>query len=506
MRQPPANFRVWPKIRRPFWRSALRAIPASAIIGTLTFICFAFRFDFPTVSFCFLIIVVLQSLTGDFLSSVFASVIAFLSLNYFFVPPIFSLRVSDPSDTLALISFLIAGLVITRLTSRAREAAELEKLHRAEATKLYSLARQLLTLEPGLAAEADLLKSLKSEFDLQAACLFDASSADTLLEGTSHELLVEKTREAYIARNEFQDSASSVAIKLLRSGPEVIGAIGFEGLRDFESRAGPLSALAALMIERTRIFRGSTRAVAAAEAEVFRGAMLDALAHEFKTPLATITAAAGGLAESGSLRPEQLELVRAMESEASRLAQLTGRLLRLAQLDREEVKPNLELTDLNAIVRSLLEQYSRRWSDRQIVIREANNVRVLGDQELLRLAIAQLLDNACKYSGAKAKIVVSVQTEGSFASVSVWNSGTSVPQAEQKRIFDRFYRGSNAAIVAPGSGLGLYITRKIALAHAGTLDMDCSAESDGGTVFRLTIPKASNELENDHAKIQCTNR
>jgi len=75
-----------------------------------------------------LIGVVLQSLIGDFLSSAFASLISILCLNYFFVPPIFSFRVSDTSDTFALFSFLIASLVITRLTSQAREAAESEEL------------------------------------------------------------------------------------------------------------------------------------------------------------------------------------------------------------------------------------------------------------------------------------------------------------------------------------------------------------------------------------------
>ena len=118
-------------------RSLLRAFPSAVVIGITTFICFVCHFNFPTVSFVYLVVVVLQSLKGDFLSSALVSVVAFLCLNYFFVPPIFSLAVSDPSDTLALISFLITGLVVTRLTSRARQAADAATIQRSETTRLY---------------------------------------------------------------------------------------------------------------------------------------------------------------------------------------------------------------------------------------------------------------------------------------------------------------------------------------------------------------------------------
>src|SRR6266852_6314149 len=119
-----------------FIKSVLRALPASVVVSLVTFICFGLHVKFPTVSLLYLIIVVLQSLVGDFVSSALVSFLSFLCLNYFFVPPIFSFRVTDASDTVALISFLIAGLVITRLTSQVHEAAEAEELQRKEVTKL----------------------------------------------------------------------------------------------------------------------------------------------------------------------------------------------------------------------------------------------------------------------------------------------------------------------------------------------------------------------------------
>ena len=119
------------------------------------------------------------------------------------------------------------------------------------------------------------------------------------------------------------------------------------------------------MLKRERTFRDASRAAAAAQAEVLRGAILDALAHDFKTPLATIVTAAGGLCETGGLPPEQLELAEVAETEASQLGLLTSRLLRIARLDSEEVRPQLEVTDVADLVAKIADQYSRR-TDRKL--------------------------------------------------------------------------------------------------------------------------------------------
>jgi len=484
-------------------RSILRALPSSTVVVIVTLICYAFHIGFPTVSFFFLVVVVIHSLAGDFLSSAIVSVISFLCLNYFFVPPILSLRVSDPSDTAALVCFLVTSLVVTRLTSNARAAADSEKHHRAEMTRLYELARHLLSSDPDVKPGIDLLKPFRSHFGLRAVCLFDGVAAQLYLEGDSLDHLSEMTRAAYISQKNFRDSASGVSVRVLQIADRTVGAIGFEGLRDVELTAEPLAALAAVMVERSRAFQRASYAAAAAEAEVFRGALLDALAHEFKTPLATILTAASGLSEIGPLRSEQRDLAEVVESETSRLGQLTSRLLRLARLDREEVKPQMELTDLANVVRSVVDQYARRWPDRRLLQINCDRVTVLGDRELLWLALGQLLDNACKYSQSGTDITVSIESASESIAVRVANCGPAIPSAEQARIFDRFYRGVETRNLAPGSGLGLYVARKIALAHGGSLDLDQHPGGGAGTAFRFTVPISKSELGHD-TEIQCT--
>jgi two-component system, OmpR family, sensor histidine kinase KdpD len=482
-------------------RSALRALPGSVVVGLVTFICFGLHLNFPTVSFFYLIAVVLQSLIGDFFSSVIVSGLSFLCLNYFFVPPIFSMSVRDSSNTLALISFLVAGLVITRLTSQARMAAESEELQRKEMTRLYELARQLLALEPAVTVDANLLKPFCTEFNLRAACLFDAATAKLHIEGDSLNHLAECTRDAYISGRDFHDRGAAIAVRLLRIGGRTAGAIGFEGLRDFDLTAGPLAALATIMVERCQAFEQASHAAATTEAELFRGAVLDALAHEFKTPLATIVTAAGGIRGAGPLRREQSELAETVEEEASRLGQLTTRLLRLARLDREEVKPQMELTDIRDVVSSIVEQYSRRWPDRQFSLADGPRVDVLGDRELLWLGLNQLLDNACKYSRPASAITLSIESRKEALVIRVWNSGSSISLRERARIFERFYRGVEARRLAPGSGLGLYVARKIAVAHGGDLHLE-KTEDEEGTAFCFAIAR-SGEQSDHEAEIQC---
>lgn len=473
------------------WGSFVRAVPGILLVGLVTFICYGLKLNLTATGFLYLIIVVLQSLLGDFVSSAIVSIIADLCLNFFFVPPVFSFRVSDSSDIWALIAFLITGLVITRLMTQVRQEAKTSELQRHEMKLLYDLAQRLLALHPDEAGLTKAVELFREVFQVRAVCLYDGASTQLHRDGESQNNLAERTRGAYISRQDSDDNVATVFIRCLSAAGETMGAIGFDGLDDAEVTAGPLAALAAAMLERSRVFRDASHTAVAAQAEVLRGALLDALAHEFKTPLSTIVTATGGLRETSGLRPEQLELAEIAETEASKLGLLTSRLLRIARLDQEEVRPQREPMDIADLVAQLVDQYSKQ-SDRHLsLIRDVASAEVLADTELLRLALRQVLDNACKYSptGSTIKIAVGLQQEA--VAVRVWNSGSFVSASERARIFERFYRGSEARLLAPGSGLGLYVARKIAQAHGGDLDLE--AEVSEGTCFRLTLPIAQRD-------------
>jgi two-component system, OmpR family, sensor histidine kinase KdpD len=481
--------------------SVLLVVPGVLLVGLTTFISFNLHVGFQTVSFFYLILVVLQSLFGNFLSSAIVSATSFLALNYFFVPPLFSLRVSDASDTLALISFLVASLVITRLTSQAQEAANSEERQRRQMEHLYVLARRLLAMPPSPAFRTEFLHPFRSEFSVRAISLFEADSATLHSVGESTHHLSETTRDVYISGRDYDDSSCQIAARLLKVAEHTAGAIGFEGLRDQELTAAPLAALAAILIERCYGFDEVSRVTATADAEVFRGAVLDALAHEFKTPLATILTAASGLYEVGRLQPNQVELAKTVESEATHLNQLTTRLLRLARLEREDVKPQMELINLESVIAPLLEHYSKRCPDRQFVFEAHGRVDTLGDRELLWLGLGQLLDNACKYSPAGSPVTVSLISSDNKVTTTVRSEGPVIPSNERSKIFERFYRGKEVRLRTPGSGLGLYVARKIAVVHGGDLDLEAPTGSNV-VAFNLSIARSQKE-PNHEPEIQC---
>jgi two-component system sensor histidine kinase KdpD len=478
------------------WASLIRSGQGCFLIALITFVCDRLQLNLTITGFIYLIAIVLQSLIGNFISSALVSVVAVLCLDFFFTPPRFSLEVTSPLDILALISFLTTGLVVSRLTTRVREEAAISDHQRRQVDRLYRLAQMLLAVDPEKTTCATSIELFRNSFDLQSVCLFDAAKAETYCTGAVPRRLADQTREACSSGQDSENASSESMIRCLRAGGNIIGAIGFEGLGDPELTAGPLSALAAAMLERAHTFRNASHAAAAAQAELFRGAILDALAHEFKTPLATIVTAAGGLRELGPLCEEQLELTDIVETEASRLSLLTSRLLRTAQLDREEVKPQLELTDMADLVAAVADQYSRQWTDRKLSVRkdkDAAATGVMADPDLLQLVLRQLLDNACKYSVAGSAVTVSIDSRDEWVNIRTSNSGSFIRPSERSRIFERFYRGAEARHTAPGSGLGLYVARKIVHAHGGSLDLEMGTSTGPDTAFRLALPLAVRE-------------
>ena len=456
-------------------------------VAVITAVGYLLRGDYPIVGCLYLLVVVVQSILGSFTSSAIVSVIAILALDYFFVPPRFSLTFDRPLDGLALLTFLVTALVITRLASRAGQEAQKAESRRKDLSHLYELATRLVSVGPHIAVERGYLSIFRSIFHIDAICLFDSAAAAASCDGESRHHVAELTRSAYDRGSDFDDEERGIAIRCLRSAGTAIGAIGFEGLENAASMAGPLAMLAAAMVQRAHSFKQASEAAAATQLEVLRSAILDAFAHQFKTPLAAILAAAGSLRETGALIPEQEGLVETIETEAAGLGHLTTRLLRMARLDRDEINPRLEVTDLAGLVRRLVGQYAGQTNDHHWVIRIPEEpVEVPSDPNILSLAIAQLLDNASRYSLPGSSVIVSAGLEKTSAAVRVTNEGPSILPEEQTKIFDRFYRGS-AGQHTSGTGLGLYVARKIVLAHGGSLELD-TEHRYGGTTFCLRLP------------------
>jgi two-component system sensor histidine kinase KdpD len=465
-------------------------------VVVLTFVAFRLHLSFAAASFGALLLLVVQSLSGNFGSSVVVSVLAVGCLDYFFTEPLFSFEIDSPFDTMGLAAFLITGLVITKLVTKLRNQTEVSRLHHERLQRLYHLAQQLLAMEPDAKGGSPFLEPFCGTLGIRSVCLFDAASAEVHVAGNASDDIEKKTGDAFIQGKDYDNQAQRFSARCIRIGGRTIGAIGFEGLENADLTAGPLAALAAAHIERTHSFVHASRAAAAAQTESYRSAVLDALAHEFKTPLSTILTAAGALREVECLGPQHRELAETVESEAARLGRLTSRLIRTARLEREEVRPWIELIDVSSVLADTADQYTKLSANRSIsVIKDCESTEVMADPELVWLAVSQLLDNACKYSTPGSIVTLRMSREHNQIAVRVVSSGNPIPPNERNKIFDRFYRGMDGLRVGPGSGLGLFVARKIALALGGGLDLDNDPGAPEGTIFRLGLPVPESERD-----------
>jgi two-component system sensor histidine kinase KdpD len=473
-------------------RALVILVRGVALVAAVTAICYRIQLNSASTALIFLIAIVLQSLDCDFWEAAIVCVLATASLDWFFIEPLFTFRVAHGLDAVTLVCLLIVSLVVTRIQARSRSEARESSLQRENMERLYLASTELYAQSPSVTPGPALLRPFWTRFKLDAVCLFDQAAMELHEVGTSRGELAAKTRDGYISGSNAMYPELEIVVQCLRERDTVLGAIGFEGLRNPELLAPTLAGLAASALERSRIFRSAATAAANAQAETLRSAILDALAHEFKTPLATIVTAAGGLSATGPMSSDQAELAGMIESEAARLGELTTRLLRLARLDREEVKPRLEPSDAAELAQQSVRRYVKLWPDRQIsFVGNGTSGEVRVDPELMSLAINQLIENACKYSRADARVVVELSAGENAAAIDVWNDGDPIPPHERRRIFDRFFRGTSAQRAAAGSGLGLYVARKIALAHGGDLSLT-DGRADGVT-FRLTLPLKRSE-------------
>ncbi len=418
-------------------------------LSGVTFAAFQFHAGFPIASFCYLVFLLLHSLAGNFLASALVSLLAVGCLDYFFVPPFLSLNVGNPLNTVALTSFLLTALIITRLVTEIREKTISSEVQHVNLQRLYGLSQQLLELSPEIAAGTKCLEPFLGVFGVRSVCLLDGLTEELHEAGHPHDLLQGETRRAFLRRENKSDQDLLITIRCIRAGGEITGAIGFEGLHDSNTTAGPLSALAAALLERMHACQTASRAAVAVQTEAYRSVILDALAHEFKTPLSTILAASGALREAGSLGPDHLEMAETVESEAARLGRLTSRLIRTARLEREEVRPWMELTDVCSLVADAVEQHRKLSANRRIsVIKSCTSCDKLADPELLRLAVSQLLDNACKYSPVESAVELTVGRENQLVTVRVVSSGERIPAREKAHIFEHLPRAASREVAS----------------------------------------------------------
>jgi two-component system sensor histidine kinase KdpD len=481
---------------------------ATAILTAATLIAIAFRrFLAPTnLAMIYLVAVVIVAVRSSSYVSVAASVLSVGAFDYFCIPPYLTFAVGDSEYLITLAAMLVVAVVISTQSARIYSQREeaLEKEARADA--LYRLTRTLSS-ETRVFEAARAAASLAEEiFGTHVEIFLPDDGKISFRRRTKDQLLIPLSEESTAqwvyrrgqkAGNGMTRLTDTTAFYLPVKGTrETFGVMAVlpdsEGHifhKDQQELLELFAQQAALTLERTLSQRAAEESRLRMETEQMRSALLSAVSHDLRTPLATITGAASTLRSQGEKLEEATreDLMESISEEAERLSRLVSNLLDMTRLSGS-VSLHRELCPLDDIVGTALLRLETRLEGREVTTSFPEDLPPVSvDEVLWGQLVLNLVENAIKHTPEGTPIELRAGSTESDIWMEVRDRGPGFAPGEEQHIFEKFYRGSGAR--SAGAGLGLAISQAIAQAHGGTII--ASNREKGGAVVRVTLPRAT---------------
>jgi two-component system, OmpR family, sensor histidine kinase KdpD len=439
--------------------------------------------------------------------SLVASVVGSLAYNFFFLPPVYTFTIADPTNVAAFVFFIIVAIVVSNVAARVRTQAMTAALRARTTELLYSFSRKLAgvgTLDDVLWATA-----YQTALMLKVRVVLLLPEDGTIAvrgayppEDTLDDADIAAAKWAWQNNRPAGRGSDTLpgAKRLflpMQTGRGAIGVVGID--RD---KPGPLltpddrrllDALidqSALAIERVFLVEDMDRVKRTVETDRLRSALLTSISHDLKTPLAAVLGSASTLRDlSSKLRePEKQELLATVIDESERLNRFIANLLDMTKLESGAVVPNAAMHDLREIVDTALRRASKILASHTVELKfEANLPMVRVDAVLFEQALFNLLDNAAKYAPPQTTISVRSWRGDGAVILQVLDEGSGIPPHDLEHIFDKFYRAQKGDQVRPGTGLGLAIARGFIEAMKGKVTAANRADRSGAA-FTISFP------------------
>lgn len=439
-----------------------------------------------TTGFAYLLLVLIIASFWGFFEASIASVAATLTFNFFFLPPVGKFTIADPQNWVALFSFLTTALIASRLSAEVKRRALYAVARQQDLERLYTFSRAILLIDNAEPFPKQLTRKLAEIFELSAAVLYERRAEEFYRAGPADfGGLDDQLRSVALQGTSFTDAAQNRIITAVRLGSEPIASLALQGTPMPDAVVQGIANLVAIGLERARAQDLASQIEAARQSEKLRTTLLDAMAHEFKTPLTSVLAATTSLLANPDQPAEgRAELLKIADEEANHLKDLIDDTIEMGRLDTSEIPVHMEPSDVGAIVREVVASMRNEIDSRPVGVVCDEHPAIAIDRRLVKLAVKQLVDNALKYSPPDTPVTIRVHS-GSGVTVAVTDYGKGIPVPEQSRIFERLYRSPSVRNQIPGSGLGLSIAQSIVRAHHGDLIV---TSRPGETTFRLTLP------------------
>jgi two-component system sensor histidine kinase KdpD len=443
------------------WPAA--ALASAAVVAVVTGAVFGLRPIAPVLSlgvlyvFAVLPIAILWGLPW----AIGVSVASMLAFNFFFLPPQHTFALRDSENWVALAVYLFTAVVVSELAARARRRADDAEQQQHEASLLAEIAGHLL--EGGnLDGQLDWIGARVAQILGVGSAQIELGRPRRPRASSPHALAVGTTTVGTVYTDEHSEADLDVRRRFLPA----------------------LASLLAVANERERLTREALEAETLRRSDAVKTAILRAVSHDLRSPLTAISTAVGALRNKTlSLKPEDREeLLETIDLEQERLNRLVANLLEMSRLEAGAASPAVELWTVDELIRQAVDDVA---ANGRIRVPGGDTQLVRVDAAQIERVLANLLENALKFSPPGSPVQVRVTATRAEVIVRVVDQGPGIPEPELERIFEPFYRRSGERV---GAGLGLAIARGFAQANGARLWAE--SRPDQGATFALALPAA----------------
>lgn len=462
----------------------------------------------PNLSLVFVLPVVIAAVSFGWGPALGAAIAGVLSFNFFLIEPRYTLRVDDPANLWALILLSVVAAIVSALAAHSRRRTMEALAHADQAEALQTLARALVAATDRTAIMAATANALERLFKAPAVVLVAEGDGlrSTATGAEPSEADLEAARWAIASR--FPTRADAYPVEgsrfdfwPIRTPSRLQAAVGVEFVAEAVERTSApegmveiVSGYLAVALERDSYAAQALEARVGAASERVKASLLAAVSHDLRTPLATILFTLQSLQRFGDHHDAgtRAELLRLAETETARLTGLVANLLNMSRIDEHAVAVKPAPASPADLVASALERARTSLQGRAVINAidpTANLVQI--DYSLTETVLANVLENAGKYSPAGSTIILRGTATNSTSIIEVLDEGPGFP-GEIEPLFEKFTRGVEGDGRPPGTGLGLAIARGFLEAQGGRIEA-CNRLDRSGGLVRVFLPLANAE-------------
>ena len=462
-----------------------------------------------TVALALLLVVLATATIARLRIAILVSIVAMLTLNFFFLPPVGTFTIADPQNWIALVAFLIVAVSASHLSAAAQERTREAIARRNEVTRLFDLTRDVLLTTETASAMDGLARHVARRFELStvAICLpgdhgwrihqggvhdasLDIGTLDTAMATARGTLEFDARQRAYgghIRTGRDQE----IVIVPLRQGTKAIGLLAAAPPTLDIGTLDAVAGVVAIAIERVQFLADRDAIELVRQKADMASTLLASLSHDLRTPLTAIAVAVEQL--RGNLTPEQRrEQAAAAHAELRRLTRLVQDILDMARIDAAALRVERRWVSAAAVVDAAVSHVRQTLERHVLRVETTVDQEVEIDPRLTAVALSHVLENAAHYAPAATEILIHAEITHDGLHVSVTDHGPGLDPSELDHLFQRLYRGRAARQSTVGTGMGLSLTRGMLAAAGGHV----WAENvpGAGARFSLAVPGAVRAL------------